>query len=259
MKRILLTFIFMLNYGITSQVLAKEEGKIQEDEFGTKPTIIYLAKDVTFLDEMKMKLLLTPEQMEKMKMIIQAEKEDLERLQQKWIQILKDEKLSVAQKREERANMDKEVIQIAKKTKTDVEETLTTFQYNEFITWIKHRERQEKISPPTPQKSVNPFEEALHKNKEIREVPPPFPTTLTKEQQEAVDEFKKALELQSEQAQNLFPDSLQSSEAQEGENPFAKSPDEELEDLFLLEEENDSQTLTNPFEEALRKYNEKKE
>ncbi len=241
MKRIILTFIFI---GIVSQALAKKEGKIQEDKFGTETVLSYLGKDGTFLDEMKMKLSLTPEQMEKMKIIIKAEQDAIETLRQKWMDIVKKGTLSVEQRREERNNMDKKVIEIAQKTKIDVMETLTTFQYKEFISLIRQKWTQEWMPTPKPQKELsvekNPFKDALQENKGTSTPP------LTEAQEEAEDEFTKAIREQSKDAEDLFSDSQQEDFSSEDEknNPFAFP---------------DSESLDNPFEEALQEESEKKE
>ncbi|MEW6094947.1 MAG: hypothetical protein AB1567_00245 [bacterium] len=262
MKRIILTFIFI---GIASQVLAKEKGKIQEDEFGTKPMLSYLAEDATFLDEMEMKLLLTPEQMGKVKMIIKAEKDEIVALRQKWMDILKDEKLSVEQRREKRNDLDKKVVEIAKETKRDMSEILTPFQYKNFIPWINQKWTQAWTPLPKPQNtpvpSQTPFKDALQKDKELKELSPASPTKeMTESQKEATDAFLKAIESQSEDNQDWFSEDNQQASDTKVENPFEELLEEESEgseDFFTSEEEDESLS-EDPFEEALREHSEEK-
>ncbi|MEW6607000.1 MAG: hypothetical protein AB1414_06030 [bacterium] len=226
MKKIMVTVILMISMGMAQQILGKEGERVEKDSFGTRPMISYFATDFTFLDEMTMRLSLTPQQTQKMMMIIKAEKEALETLQQEWQEILKDEKLSMEKKQDEKNNMDKKTVEIVEKTKIDVEQTLTPFQYKEFVPWLEQQWAQKWVPEIKPQREVsppsNPFELAVQKNKEFSGS---SATTMTEKEKEARDKFIQALQSESEKAQQEFSKGLppQPSSPNLQKNPFGES------------------------------------
>ncbi|MFH1562314.1 MAG: hypothetical protein ABIF11_02675 [Nitrospirota bacterium] len=262
MKKMLL-FTLMISFGIANQVKAFEkQGMPKQDafkinsfvinEFGTTPMLSCLSENVTFLDEMNMKVSLTPDQLQKMKMIVKEEKDGLDLVQQKWMELLKNEKPSVEERREGRNNMDNQVIEIAKKTKTEVEETLTPYQYNEFALWVKQKWEERKTNQPKPQElATNPFLEAIQKNNESKGEMEGS-STMTEEQKQARDRFMEAITAQSEKAQKQLSESIQ--QPDETKNPFS-SPSE-LGDKGLEGLTMDQEAAAERFKEALRKHTE---
>jgi hypothetical protein len=157
--------------------------------------------------------------------------------------------------------MDKKIVEIAKKTKRDVREILTPFQYKEFIPWVRHKWAQEWTPVPKPIKrqqkllpQKNPFAAALQQNKAVKKSQP----TLTEAQKEARRRFIEALKAQSQNAQNLFSETTQQDE-EKSQNPFITHTKSPGEGIGLEGFTQDRESLAERFKEALRRHTEKQE